>query len=329
MTGARFVQRWGMTFRARLTRRPLAVGLLTAFLGGCSAFNPAFVDLIAPGEANTFVTLDPAPGHVVIAFVNNAVMGEQLIGYLDGPGGMNFTDEERRNLRPRIRARVRVTFVDGAQAAFEFIEGTRDVIDQRQTAFSVPDLSANDHNNAVVLCNVAVVEFLQGSVEVFMPVRLDVYELVDVNAGIGQINSEFRLREQLPPVFRPLQVDDTSPNEADTSNYCGSGIIQSIGMLTASTVRRSVAALAAALVLASLSSAQTLIRPSLEDGSIRILGIDRAILASPDNRDDLPCTVTPAKARLGFDLQFTAGYLANVPLDATHGKKFGRTAHFL
>ena len=208
MTGARFVQRWGMTFRARLTRRPLAVGLLTAFLGGCSAFNPAFVDLIAPGEANTFVTLDPAPGHVVIAFVNNAVMGEQLIGYLDGPGGMNFTDEERRNLRPRIRARVRVTFVDGAQAAFEFIEGTRDVIDQRQTAFSVPDLSANDHNNAVVLCNVAVVEFLQGSVEVFMPVELDVYELVDVNAGIGQINSEFRLREQIPPVFRPLQVDD-------------------------------------------------------------------------------------------------------------------------
>ena len=76
--------------------------------------------------------------------------------------------------------------------------------------------------------------------------------------------------------------------------------------------RRSGAALAAALVWVSLGSAQTLIRPSLNDGSIRILGIDRAILASPEKRDDLPCTVMPAKARLGFDLQFTAGYLASV-----------------
>ncbi len=208
MTGSRFAQRLGLMIRARLARRPLAVGLLAAFLGGCSAFNPAFVELVAPGVANTLVTLDPAPGHVVIAFVNNTEMDEQLIGYLDGPGGMNFTDAQKRNLRPRIRARVLVTYASGATARFEFITGTPNVIDQRETAFADPDLSGNGFNNAVVLCNVAVVEFLQGSVEVFMPVELDVYELVDVNAGIGQINSEFRLREQIPPVFRPLQVDD-------------------------------------------------------------------------------------------------------------------------
>ena len=94
-------------------------------------------------------------------------------------------------------------------------------------------------------------------------------------------------------------------------------------MPTAATTRRPVAALAAALVCVSLGSAQTLIQPSLEDGAIRILGIDRAILASPDKRDDLPCTVTPAKARLGFDLQFTAGYLANVPLDSIAGNGNG------
>ena len=94
-------------------------------------------------------------------------------------------------------------------------------------------------------------------------------------------------------------------------------------MRTAPTTRRPVTALAAALVCVSLGPAQTLIQPSLENGAIRILGIDRAILASPDKRDDLPCTVTPAKARLGFDLQFTAGYLTNVSLHAIAGNGNG------
>lgn len=205
MTGSRFAQRLGLMIRARLARWPLAVGLLAAFLGGCSAFNPAFVELVAPGVANTLVTLDPAPGHVVIAFVNNTEMDEQLIGYLDGPGGMNFTDAQKRNLRPRIRARVLVTFADGAQARFEFITGTPNVIDQRETAFADPDLSGNGLNNSVVLCNVARVELLQGSVEVFMPVRLTVYELQDVGLGVF---STFRQREQIAPQFRPLEVDD-------------------------------------------------------------------------------------------------------------------------
>lgn len=206
MTGSRFAQRWGLTIRARLARRSLAVGLLAAFLGGCSALNPAFVDFVAGGQANTFITLDPAPGHVVIAFINNTEMDEQLIGYLEGPGGLNFTDAEKRSLRPRIRARVQVTFVGGAQAAFEFISGTPNVIDQRETAFAVPDLSENDLDNAVVLCNVARVELLQGSVEVFMPVRLTVYELQEI--GLGLINNTFRQREQIPPQFRRLEVDD-------------------------------------------------------------------------------------------------------------------------
>ena len=69
--------------------------------------------------------------------------------------------------------------------------------------------------------------------------------------------------------------------------------------------------------------AQTLLRPSLDGGAIRILGTDRAILWSPENRDDLPCHVTPAKPRLGFDLQFTAGYLAAVPLDSISGQGNG------
>lgn len=41
---------------------------------------------------------------------------------------------------------------------------------------------------------------------------------------------------------------------------------------------------------------------------------DSAILESPDNRKDLPCTVVPDKAALGFDLKFHLGYDVTVPL---------------
>ena len=208
VTGSHFSQRWRLKVGTGLARRLLAVGLLVAFAGGCSALNPAFVDFVSGGQANTFITLDPAPGHVIIAFVNNAEMDEQLIAYLEGPGGLRFTKEEKRNLRPRIRARVQVVFADGAEAAFEFVTGTRDVIDQRQTAFATPDLGANDLDNAVVLCNVAGVALLQSSVEVFVPVELTVYELVDIGLGTGGVTTAFRRREQISPRFRALQVDD-------------------------------------------------------------------------------------------------------------------------
>ena len=94
-------------------------------------------------------------------------------------------------------------------------------------------------------------------------------------------------------------------------------------MLMAATAWRPGAVLVASLALATIGSAQTLLRPSLDDGLVRILGADRAILAFLEDRDDLPCTVTPAKARLGFDLQFTAGYLASVPLDSISGNGNG------
>ncbi len=41
---------------------------------------------------------------------------------------------------------------------------------------------------------------------------------------------------------------------------------------------------------------------------------DAAILESDEARKDLPCTVTPRKAELGFDLRFHAGYDVTVPL---------------
>lgn len=76
----------------------------------------------------------------------------------------------------------------------------------------------------------------------------------------------------------------------------------------------------AACVLATPGPAQSLLRPSLADGRLHMLNGDMAVLASPEDRDDLPCAVRPSKPKLGFDLQFTAGYVASVPLGALAGK---------
>lgn len=54
--------------------------------------------------------------------------------------------------------------------------------------------------------------------------------------------------------------------------------------------------------------------PSVPGGEVRLIGSDSAILESTDDRKDLPCTVTPVKPVLGFDLKFHAGYDVQIPL---------------
>ena len=49
-------------------------------------------------------------------------------------------------------------------------------------------------------------------------------------------------------------------------------------------------------------------------GSIRIINTDMAVLEAQDVRKDLPCTVSPTKPVLGFDLRFHSGYDVTVPL---------------
>jgi hypothetical protein len=50
-----------------------------------------------------------------------------------------------------------------------------------------------------------------------------------------------------------------------------------------------------------------------------MMNSDLAVLEAQDVRKDLPCTVTPAKPVLGFDLRFHAGYEVNVPLKDISG----------
>lgn len=47
---------------------------------------------------------------------------------------------------------------------------------------------------------------------------------------------------------------------------------------------------------------------------VRIFNTDMAVLEAQDPRQDLPCSVTPNKPILGFDLKFHVGYEVSIPL---------------
>jgi hypothetical protein len=49
-------------------------------------------------------------------------------------------------------------------------------------------------------------------------------------------------------------------------------------------------------------------------GTVNLVGNDEAILESGEVKKDLPCSVTPVKPVLGFDLRFHSGYDIQVPL---------------
>ncbi len=69
-----------------------------------------------------------------------------------------------------------------------------------------------------------------------------------------------------------------------------------------------------ALVSCGLARAQTVMERSTNDGVIRLFHTDWATLELQEPRQDLPCTVTPVKPVLGFDLRLHAGYEVAVPL---------------
>lgn len=60
--------------------------------------------------------------------------------------------------------------------------------------------------------------------------------------------------------------------------------------------------------------AQELMSGGTPGGMVRLFATDGAVLESQEARKDLPCTVTPSKPVLGFDLKFHAGYEVSVPL---------------
>jgi len=184
------------------------VASLSAFsAGGCTAFNPAFVNLLGGGVAASLATIPNPPGHVIVAFVNNADIEESLVNQVKD--GLGLTPEELSTLHPRIRLRVRITFVDGTFQTVEMISGSRSFVDAAFNAASIPDLNQNDLTNVVVQCDVARVELEPGSsIEVFIPVNMQGFQLVEISTDGGQTATEFQPRQAFIPQFRALAVDD-------------------------------------------------------------------------------------------------------------------------
>lgn len=72
-----------------------------------------------------------------------------------------------------------------------------------------------------------------------------------------------------------------------------------------------------AILLCSRAAGQSIIQPSAS--GLHIFNTDMAVLETQDVRKDIPCTVTPDKPVLGFDLRFHAGYEVSVPLKELSG----------
>ncbi len=188
-------------------------GAALGLVAGCgSLFGAGFVDLISPGSA----TINNSTGHVVLAFVNNAEVDERLVEYLTTTGGLTLTNAERRELRPRVRFRIRVTYSNGNVNSFEFVSGSRKLIDQRFDADAYPDLNQNDLDNTVVLCNVARVELdPSASIEVFVPVELITYQSREIQNQQGGAVLVYQVQGRSAPQFRPL-VPDTVDADGNT-----------------------------------------------------------------------------------------------------------------
>ena len=54
-------------------------------------------------------------------------------------------------------------------------------------------------------------------------------------------------------------------------------------------------------------------------GTVNIFNTDLAVFESGESRKDIPCTVTPTKPTVGFDLRFHAGYEVTIPLKELAG----------
>ncbi|MBI1825502.1 MAG: hypothetical protein HYR83_03870 [Planctomycetes bacterium] len=160
----------------------------------------------ATGQSN-YVTVPNAPGHAIIGVVNNAAVDERLVSYLAPK--LQLSNAEIAALKPRIRMRLRITFIDGTFQTIEYLTGSKNFIDPAFAAQATTDLSQNDFDNAVVQCDVTRVELEPGTnVEVFIPVALKQFTLNTSTNAAGGLVTGFTQTAETPPGFLSLRVDD-------------------------------------------------------------------------------------------------------------------------
>jgi hypothetical protein len=175
-------------------------------LSGCGVFSSSFSSLL-DGGTGAIATIENAPGHLVIAFVNSAEVDELLLSYLESAdgGSLVLTEVERRQLRPRVRLRATVTFADGTPLAVEFASGSTKLVEPRFAATAQTELNQSDVTNSVVACDVNRVEVQVNTVEVFVPAEWRTFTFVDPTETMPGFLQE---AGRDGPEFVPLQVDD-------------------------------------------------------------------------------------------------------------------------
>ncbi len=182
----------------------VAVGLCVA-LGGCDAFNPAFIDFVGTRDGiDVQPQGPPSPGHVVIAFRNDTVFDEALLQSLIN-AGLDTALTEVEDLRPRVRIQLLITFVNGEQLQIEFNDGSSTIVHPTVDVLNFPDLTRPEQDNIVVQCDVARVELLTLPA-VFAPVF---FETIRIDPG-DENTAPFRVEvNTADPQFVVLRQDDT------------------------------------------------------------------------------------------------------------------------
>ncbi|GJM25233.1 MAG: hypothetical protein DHS20C16_16480 [Phycisphaerae bacterium] len=186
-----------------------------AIAGCASLFNPSFLSLVttptpdATGIVND-VTLANAPGHVPVFLINNTRFDSPLIDYMESLG----IDTSDPDLRPRVRVRTTINYVNGNSNTIEFLDGS-DIVQGtvltdeglQENPLIPRQLTDNTLTSIVGVCNIATVQ-PDASIEVFVPVFLKVigFESTNILFNVRSLN------ETIPPRFTILQRDDVDAN---------------------------------------------------------------------------------------------------------------------
>lgn len=225
----------GTLSRARPSVRFAVMAVLSATFGfmlSCDALNPSLLSALG------LPTVGPSSsGHVAIVFRNDTTFDAELVQFLRDIG---VADEllDDRDLRPLVRFVVRVTFVNGEQLDVVFQDGST-VVDPRFDPATLPDLTRDQLRNVVVQCDVARVEVLETTLDLFVPVF---FEVTRIDPG-DENTPPFRVRvSTTPPRFERLERDeidqrgllilqrnfDVRDAPAPTFPLCGSAVVMTL-----------------------------------------------------------------------------------------------------
>jgi hypothetical protein len=150
------------------------------------------------------VTLPNAPGHVPLLLANQTTFDAALLEFLEQTG----TNLDYPNLRPRVRLRVRINYVNGGSNDIELIDGSPVISNATATGADTvppPELTEGTLRSVVAVCNVLSVEPLQ--VEVFVPVTFTTIMIREAqNVVVREVT------DNQPPQFTVLQADEVDAN---------------------------------------------------------------------------------------------------------------------